>query len=131
MFGFHSKKDKAALRRKKARKRKLFLFFLFSPVLYLIGSGPAIWSRTQVSNKLWRKGVLYYVAPVMWVNYQFRERSLIEKVGVVDLTHSDNLPWYNYLESYWGLFGKKTQSEATKITMLLKIKFHGSWKDTL
>lgn len=100
MFGFTSKKDKEDLRRKKARKRKLFLFLLFSPVLYLLGSGPALWSRTQISNKQWRRGVIYYVAPVMWVNYQLRDRSLVEKVGVIDLTPSDNLEWYSYLESY-------------------------------
>jgi|GEM_PF-1362622 hypothetical protein len=126
MFGRISRKDKDAIQRRKARKRKLILLLMFSPLLYLLGSGPALWSRSQISNKHWRKGVIYYVAPVMWLNYQLRDRSLIEQVGVVDLTRSENTEWYGYLEKYWSYFGKGTVSEAGKITMMLKIKFHGS-----
>ena len=51
---------------------------------------------------------------------------MIEKVGILDLTPSENLPWYNQLEAYWGLFGTGTVSEADKITMMLKYKFHGT-----
>ncbi|MDB4786432.1 MAG: hypothetical protein P8M30_09530 [Planctomycetaceae bacterium] len=124
MFGFVSKQDKAAIQRRKSRKRKLILLLIFSPVLYLLGSGPALWSRSQISNKHWKKGVIYYVAPAMWLNYQIRDRSMIEKVGVVDLTRSDNTQWYGHLETYWSYFGKGTISEANKITMMLKIKFN-------
>jgi hypothetical protein len=123
MFGFVSKKDKEAIQRRKSRKRKLILLLIFSPVIYLLGSGPALWSRSQISNKQWKKGVIYYVAPVMWLNYQLRNRSMIEKVGAIDLTRSDNTQWYDSLETYWSYFGKGTVSEANKITMMLKIKF--------
>jgi len=126
MFGIVSKQDKAEIRRIKSRRRKIKLLLLCSPVIYLLLSGPALWSRTMISHKSWRKGVIYYVAPVMWLNYQMRDRSLLEKMGGIDLTRSENTQWYRYLESYWSLFGTGTSSEANKITMMLKIKFHGS-----
>ncbi|MBD3674146.1 MAG: hypothetical protein HUJ26_11545 [Planctomycetaceae bacterium] len=126
MFRWASKKSKTGRRRKTSRQQKLFLFLLFFPILYLAGSGPALWSRTQTSNRQWRKAVVYYVVPVMWANDQFRERSLIERVGSVDLTRSNDRLWYRYLESYWGFFGQDTLTEGRKIALMLKIKFHGS-----
>lgn len=95
-------------------------------MLYVLGSGPALWSRSQISNKHWKKGVIYYVAPMMWANYQMRQKSMVERVGLVDFTRSDNTQWYQYLEAYWSIYGEKTRSEANKITMMLKLKFRGS-----
>lgn len=122
MFGMKSKKNKE---REKAasRKRKRILFCLLLPVFYVLGTGPALWSRSHIENKHYRKGVVYYVAPLMWLNHQFRDKSLIEKAGVVDLTRSDDTRWYDGLESYWSWFGNSAVSEANKITMMLKFKF--------
>lgn len=111
--------------RKKPRLRKWLLLSLFIPVIYLVGSGPVLWSRTLVSNETYRKGVIYYVAPLMWANYQLRDQSLVERMGVPDLTPARNTVWYDCLESYWGLFGDGTLREADRITLLLKFRFAG------
>lgn len=111
--------------RNQSRLRKWLLLSLLLPVIYLIGSGPVLWSRTLISHDTYRKGVIYYVAPLMWANYHLREKSLIEKVGIVDLTSSRNTVWYGWLESYWGLFGDRTLHEADRITLILKFKFAG------
>ena len=122
MFGRKSK-NRTAKRSSGARKRKALLALILLPVIYVAGSGPALWSRANIANRGWKKGVIYYVAPLMWLNQTFREPSLIEKIGAVDLTPSRNTGWYDHLEKYWSLFGRDALSEANKITMMLKIEF--------
>ena len=114
-----------SLRRKKSRLRRVILLSLWLPVIYLAGSGPVLWSRTLVSHEAYRKGVVYYVAPVMWANYQLREKSIVERFGVPDLTPARNTFWYDWLETYWGLFGDRTLDEADRITLILKFRFAG------
>jgi hypothetical protein len=111
--------------RKTSRLRKCLLLSLLLPIIYLVGSGPALWSRTLISNDTYRKGVIYYVAPLMWANYQMRDQSLVERMGIPDFTAARNTIWYNWLESYWGLFGDRTLNEADRITLILKFKFAG------
>jgi hypothetical protein len=106
-------------------KRKVLLTLLVAACVYLLGTGPALWSRTRVKDRRWKKGVIYYVAPVMWLNYQFRERSTLEKLGALDLLPADDTRWYGWLESYWGFFGQETVSESRKVTLMLKVKFYG------
>jgi hypothetical protein len=118
--------DKSQKKRRKAsRLRKWLLLSLLLPLIYLAGSGPVLWSRTLVSNDAYRKGVIYYVAPLMWANYQLRDKSLVEQAGLPDLTAAPNTFWYDWLESYWGLFGDRTLREADRITLILKFRFAG------
>jgi hypothetical protein len=112
-------------RRKKCRLLKLVLLSLLIPVIYLTGSGPVLWSRTLVSNETYRRGVIYYVAPLMWANYRLRNKSFVEQMGVPDLSPAPNTVWYNWLEAYWGLFGDRTLREADRITLILKFRFAG------
>jgi len=112
-------------RRKKPHLRKWVRLSLLLPVIYLAGSGPLLWSRTLISNTTYSKGVIYYVAPLMWANYQLRDKSLVEQLGVPDLSPAPDTFWYDWLESYWGLFGDRTLREADRITLILKFRFAG------
>ena len=111
-------------KRPRSFKRRVLTSTIILVCVYLLGTGPALWSRTKVENRKWNKGVIYYVAPVMWLNYQFRDRSMLEKVGALDLLPSDNTRWYGWFESYWSLFGSETLSESRDVTLMLKIKFY-------
>lgn len=111
--------------RPRSRRRRVFMFVVIVTGLYLLGTGPALWSRTKIDHRSWQKSVIYYVAPLMWLNDQFRAPSTLEKVGAIDLLPSENTFWYRWFESYWGLFGAETRSESRRVALLLKIKFHG------
>lgn len=101
------------------------MFVLLFVGLYLLGTGPALWSRTRFAERGWNKGVIYYVAPLMWLNHQFRNRSTIEKLGGIDPRPSNKTRWYGWFESYWSLYGAETLSESRKVNLMLKIRFYG------
>ncbi len=96
---------------------------LLLPGVYLLLTGPALWSRSVIGNDDWKRGVVYFVAPVMWLDHQFRDRTLVERVGLIDLGRAPHTRGYRWLEKYWSLFGSPTLAEADRVALLLKFKF--------